>query len=64
MLVLSRFVSEKVKITTPTGDVIVVTLLRVDCPEKKVRLGFAAPKDFRILRTELEGSVETVNSSH
>jgi carbon storage regulator len=48
MLVLSRKVGERVRI----GEDIVVTI--VDIRGDKVRLGFEAPDDIPIVRTELE----------
>ena len=53
MLVLSRLVHEKVVVTLPDGremEVVVVEIAR-----GKVRLGFAAPKDVKIMRPELLG---------
>ena len=47
MLVLSRYRNESVKV----GDDIVVTVVEVR--GDKVRLGFEAPKDIPIFRTEL-----------
>ena len=47
MLVLSRFHGQSIKI----GDYITLTIIRIS--GNTVRLGFTAPKDVRILRTEI-----------
>ena len=51
MLVLSRKTNERIVITTPSGDQIVVTLVAIF--EAKVRIGFEAGRDVRIFREEL-----------
>jgi carbon storage regulator len=48
MLVLSRKLGEKIHI----GSDIIITVVSVD--SNRVRLGFEAPDDVRILRSELE----------
>lgn len=47
MLVLSRYIGEKVIIQTPTGDIIEVITL------DDSKLGFSAPENYKILREEL-----------
>jgi carbon storage regulator len=47
MLVLSRKSMERIQI----GDVVVVTVLEIR--DKKVRLAIDAPREIRVLRTEL-----------
>jgi len=50
MLVLSRKVDERIVVTHPHGElIVVVTAIRGD----KVRIGFEAPKDHIILRSEV-----------
>lgn len=51
MLVLSRKTNERIFITTPHGDQIVLTL--VEIRGAKVRIGFQAGRDVRIFREEL-----------
>ena len=51
MLVLSRFLREKVIIKTSQGD-IVISVQEVHGP--KVKLGFEAPKEVQIIRSELD----------
>lgn len=50
MLVLSRLVGEKLVLQTAHGE---VTVTVVDVRGDKVRLGFEAPKDVSIWRSEL-----------
>jgi carbon storage regulator len=52
MLVLSRKVGEKVRI----GRNIFVTVVR--CQDGKVRLGFEAPTELPVVRTEIDGIEE------
>lgn len=47
MLVLSRYIGEKIKV----GEDIIITI--VDFNHGKVRIGIDAPKDVPILRTEI-----------
>ena len=47
MLVLSRYIGEKIKV----GEDIIITI--VDFNNGKVRIGIDAPKDVPILRTEI-----------
>lgn len=55
MLVLTRKATERIQI----GDNVVVTIL--DIRGNKVRIGIDAPKEIRILRTELQGRTELRN---
>lgn len=59
MLVLGRSKRQQVKLTTRDGTEMVVTVLAVDALTGYVRLGFDAPKDVRIVRTEIEGKGDT-----
>ena len=51
MLVLSRKRDEKIIMTTPSGEKIVLTVIRID--RYRVRLGIDAPDEVTILRSEL-----------
>lgn len=51
MLILARKPREQIRITMPDGTVILLTVCRID--QGKVRLGFEAPLDVVISRTEL-----------
>lgn len=51
MLVLSRRSQESITITTPSGEVIIVYVIRID--KEKCRIGVQAPQEVQILRTEL-----------
>lgn len=51
MLVLSRKVGERIRILTPKGEVIWVTIVDVD--RGKVRVGIEAPRDIVVHREEL-----------
>lgn len=51
MLVLSRYVGDKIVLRHPDFGDIVVTLVDVD--RNKVRLGFDASRDVKIFRSEL-----------
>jgi carbon storage regulator CsrA len=53
MLVLSRQEQEGVKITTPSGEVIRVVVVRVHGNDRKVRLGFEANAGVVIDRDEV-----------
>lgn len=52
MLVLTRMLNESVVIQTPAGDLIEVEV--ADIRGDKVRIGFTAPKDHKIMRHELK----------
>ena len=52
MLVLSRKPGEKVRI----GKNIFITVVR--CQDGKVRLGFEAPDELSVVRTEIDGITE------
>ena len=58
MLVLSRKESEEVTVHTPQGD---IKILVVALESNKVRIGIDAPKDFVILRGEIDDSNNTRN---
>jgi carbon storage regulator CsrA len=51
MLVLTRRVGESITVTTPSGDVLIVTV--VEDRHRRPRLGITAPKEYIIARTEL-----------
>jgi carbon storage regulator len=51
MLVLSRKENESVVLTLPNGEEILLTVVAID--HGKVRIGFKAPRDVKIFRTEL-----------
>lgn len=51
MLVLSRKTGERIRILTPKGEVIWVTIVDVD--RGKVRVGIEAPRDIVVHREEL-----------
>jgi carbon storage regulator len=51
MLVLSRKENESIVLTLPNGQEIVVTVVEID--RGKIRLGFEAPLDIKIFRTEI-----------
>jgi len=53
MLVLSRKKDETILIKVPGREDIVLTVVRIDGPNK-VRLGVEAEKDVVVLRSELE----------
>lgn len=50
MLILRREVGEEIAIITPCGT---MTLMITDITSCGVKIGFNAPDDFRIMRTEL-----------
>lgn len=52
MLILTRKPDEDIIIQCPDGNVIKIVTLSIDSPHR-VRLGFDAPKDFRIDRKEI-----------
>jgi carbon storage regulator CsrA len=52
MLVLSRKKDEKFLIETPSGEVITITIVRID-GLNKVRIGIEADKNVSVLRSEL-----------
>ena len=54
MLVLSRRTGQKVIVTSPNGDRLEIEFLEIDNTLGKIRLGFTGPREFRILRGELE----------
>lgn len=61
MLCLTRKPGEKIAIQLPNGKEIVVTVIRLQ--PHRVNLGFEAPDDVRIVRTELlptEGTDDAV----
>lgn len=59
MLVLSRFQGEKILITTPTGETITIVVSSIQlAPRSKVRIALDAPKDYVILRAELQNESE------
>ena len=55
MLVLERGVDGEVMLYLPDGRQVTIMVVRVG--EDKVRLGFKAPGDIRILRAELIGKI-------
>jgi carbon storage regulator len=58
MLVVSRKINERVFVEMPDGRLIVVTISAVR--GDKVRVGFDAPQDVKILREELfQAALET-----
>lgn len=59
MLVISRRAPQRVRLVTPTGTEIWVTVLDVD--RGKVRLGLEAPRDVLIHREEL---IEPSSNAH
>lgn len=56
MLVLSRKKDEKILVKTPSGEVISITIVRID-GLNKVRIGIEADKNVSVLRSELATSV-------
>jgi carbon storage regulator CsrA len=52
MLVLKRKPNESVRVVGPDGRTVEITVVSVDGRDA-VRLGFSAPLDFRIVRSEL-----------
>jgi carbon storage regulator len=56
MLVLSRMLDERVIITTPSGETIIVTLLEVR-GGNKARLGFTAAKEVKVHREEVQKAI-------
>ena len=58
MLVLSRKSMERIQI----GDNIVITVLEIQ--GNKVRLGIAAPKEIRVLRSELKEVIPDLPLNH
>lgn len=57
MLVLSRKPSETVVIVCPNGDRI--TVMVIDIRGDKSRLGFEAPKEYRVHRSEVLDAIES-----
>jgi len=51
MLVLGRSEGEKILIQTPSGTTLEFTILKLD--RKRARVGIEAPKEYRILRSEV-----------
>jgi carbon storage regulator len=56
MLVLSRKLGEKVFVSVPGMEDIVVTVVDID--RGKIRLGFQAPPSVKIMREELKSVVK------
>lgn len=62
MLVLSRKIGEKLVITSPSGDTIIITLC--SCVGKtpgfspKARIGIDAPREWSIHRAEIQALVD------
>jgi len=52
VLTLSRKVNERITITHPDGTI--VTLMLVEIRGDKARIGIDAPREVRIVRTEIE----------
>jgi len=52
MLVVSRKLNERIGIHLPDGRVIVITLCKTE--SNQARIGIDAPKEFTVLREELE----------
>jgi carbon storage regulator CsrA len=52
MLVLTRKQDESITIRTPEGNLIKISICRIDA-NYKVRVGLEAPKEYKITRTEL-----------
>lgn len=52
MLVLTRKTDESVTIKCPDGNIIVISICRID-NNYKVRLGIEASQNYKITRTEL-----------
>ena len=52
MLVLSRKAGESVTLTTPAGEEITITCIKI--AHNQTRLGIEAPDDVLILRSELD----------
>ena len=57
MLILSRRIGDKIKI----NDDIFITLVSID--KNQVKLGFDAPKDYKIMRTEIIEKYENKEKS-
>ncbi len=57
MLVLSRKIAEPIIITSPDG--VKITLMMVDVRGDKARIGIDAPREWRILREEVEHIIES-----
>jgi len=56
MLILTRTPGEKVQITTPQGEKIILTMVRIK--GKEARLGITASPDYNIDRLNPQGVVE------
>jgi carbon storage regulator CsrA len=52
MLVLSRYVGEKIIVTSPDGTQITITLM--DIGKTKSRIGIAAPTSYAVNREEIQ----------
>ncbi len=61
MLILSRKVGEKVEIKLPDGRSVMVLVSRLN--DHQVRLGFQAPRDITIMRSELVSKQEFSHGS-
>ena len=57
MLVLSRYVGEKIIVTSPDGTQITIKLF--DISKTKCRIGIAAPTSWTVHREEIQNAIDS-----
>ena len=57
MLVLSRYVGEKIIVTSPDGTQITIELF--DISKTKCRIGIAAPTSWTVNREEIQNAIDS-----
>ncbi len=62
MLVVSRYVKQRIFVALESGEQIIITLTEIDRRQNKCRIGISAPKHIRIVREELLAKTQEINS--